>query len=313
MKKYFIIILAAIAGLLSCEKQNLGNPAQEARVNPDEIVFRSDIPVTRATGTSETTTANLSAFNVIAATASGATETAVWTDGAYSKYTVGNEEFFHHAAGGKWWPSEAVSYNFYAANADMTFNGAGTTIAVANCAKDVVAEYVTGVANGTVQHLVFDHILCQLGTVKMKAPEGFTVTGLKVSIKPIEAGTYNMKTNAWTRGSESVDVYIVGTAAAGVDVPTATNTYQSGDNDLWLLPGTYVLTASYTISKGDFSKSYTKSATVSLEQGKNNNLGLPGVNHDEPNIPGPGDDLKEIIFSVTVTPWSDVEVPANFS
>ena len=164
--------------------------------------------------------------------------------------------------------------------------------------------------------LTFNHILCQVGTVDMKAYPGYTVSDLTVTLTPIYAGTYNVTTDTWTRGTAAAAVYVVGSSSAGVSIADGA-TYHSPDNDLWLVPGSYELTTTYTIHKGDWFQTYTKHATVTLVQGQNNNLILPDSdndgNHNDPNIPDPSDDVTDIIFTVEVTPWGNNDVPANFS
>lgn len=305
MKKSLYILGLAVVGLMACNK-----PQEQNAVDFNEIMFTTAAPATRATGVTEVTTNTLTQFNVIASTGT-ASQTPVWSDGVFTGTPGGN------FTGGKYWPAETVSYNFYASNATMTFASSGATIAVSDSDSDIVAEYLEGAAYKTSNALTFDHILCQVGTVTMKAPAGYDVTNLKVSLQPIYSGTYNMKSDAWTRGSASSAVYVVGTANAGVTVPANPQAYVSADNDLWLVPGQYQLTASYTIAKGDWSNSYTKNATVTLLQGVNNNLGLPDTNGDgnfnDPNIPDPSDDVSDIIFTIVVTPWSDRDIPANFN
>ncbi len=303
MKKFFLPVALCAAALVSCNKavDQSADPVMD--LNGAQVVFRM-APETR--GATEVTATTLTSFNVIA-TSGTDSQSSVWTDGVFSGTSGGNY------TGGKYWPSESVTWNFYASNATINFAASGSTITVADCATDVVAEYIEGATYRAANALTFDHILCQLGTVTMKAPATYTVTGLKVSLLPIYAGTYNMKSDAWTRGdavAEANRVYVLGTAAEGVNISTAGGDITSSDNDLWLLPGTYQLKAEYTLNKGDFHKAYVKNATVSLVQGKNNNLGLPGNNN--PNIPDAGNDIADIIFTVSVTPWSNANVPANF-
>ena len=306
MRKSIYLILAAAALLQACTKETGASAPAEGPGEGQAITFVTRSPITRA---AEVTTSNLTSFNVIA-TEGTATQTKIWDDGAFSGTPGGSY------TGGKYWPSAPVSWNFYASNAAMTFAASGATITVSDCGTDIVAEYLEGATYQASNALTFDHILCQIGTVTMKAPDGFTVTDLKVSLQPVYAGSFNMRTGIWSRGAAAgTPVYLIGSSAAGVSVPA--EGYTSPDNDLWLLPGSYQLSASYTIGKGDFEQGYTKHATVVLEQGRNNNLGLPDSDgdgqKDDPNIPDPGNDIKDIIFTVTVTPWSDVDIPASFS
>lgn len=307
-KLLYILPFLALAAV-SCDKGLEKNKAVFTAEQKAQVAFRVNSPATRA---SEVTTATLTQFNVIATTGT-TTQTLVWDDGVFTG-TSGNDY-----TGGKYWPSENVTWNFFASNAPMTFAATGATIAVADCDLDIIADYLEGATYKQSNALGFDHILCQLGTVTMKAPDTFTVTNLKVSLLPITSGTYAVKSIAgteesakragWTRGEAATEpVYVIGSAAAGVDIPAATNTYTSADNDLWLVPGQYQLTATYTITKGDYTANFTALANVTLHQGNNNNLGL---NNGASNIPAPGD-IQEIIFTVEVTPWENLDVPVEF-
>ncbi len=318
MRKYFIYMGIALASLSACNKET----PSVAEYAADEIVFttRASAAETRATGITavgdgQNGTTALTSFNVIATEGTSK----IWDDGVFTGTYGGNY------TGGKVWPSTSVNWNFAACNAPMTYAASGSTIAVTgnDITQDIVAAYLTGATYKASNALTFDHIFSQIGTVKMKAPDGYTVSNLKVSIQPIYQGTYNVtavagstpeqKAQGWTRQSAAAAVYLVGTADAGVTLPAYPDAYTSPDNDLWLLPGQYQLTATYTIRKGDYQATgVEKHANITILQGYNNNLGLPGVNADEPNIPIP-DDITDIIFTVTVTPWGTTEIPANFN
>ena len=306
MKKTLYIIGLCVLALVSCKKQE----SPVLNFDGDEMVFTTRSADTRATGVTEVGngqngTAELTSFNVIATKGTGTNQTAFFTDGVFNGTYNGNY------TGGKYWPAEETTtdvWNFFASNATMEFNPSGATISVTDCTTDVVAEYVSNANYRATNNLSFDHVLCQLATVTMKAPAEFSVNNLVVTIVPVYAGTYNMATNVWTLGSPSTQEVTIfsGNLAEGGQSTSA-------DNDLWLLPGRYQIFASYTIVKGDFSKEYSKSAYVDLVQGQNNHLRLPGPNHDLPNIPEPGDDeFKEITFTVEVTPWGENYVDLNF-
>lgn len=302
---YFAALAVIMAAASSCDKE-VETVAPAVPGASDEITFvtrSADFVETRGTGVTEVTTASLTTFNVIATTGSGS-ETSAWS----AAFSLDGTSY----KGGQYWPDTNPGYHFYASNAAMTFAASGTTIAVADSDTDVVAAYLASPTYKSSNLLTFGHILCQVGTATVKAPAGYTVTGFRLAVSPVYSGTYSMQGATWTPGSPSSAVYLIGTAAAGVDIEGAGGSYTSADNDLWLVPGTYVLTATYTISKGNFSKEYTKTASVALVMGKNNNLVLPGANHDEPNIPDPGDDISDIVFTVEVTPWSNNDIPVTF-
>ena len=304
MKKTLYFLLAGLA-LMACDKQ-----APVASVpDADEISFAMGGEFVSVVGTRATpvTDANLSTLYVTATTGSSS-ETSVFTSAAFTK--SGSSW-----TGGKFWPATNPSYHFYAANTQLTHTASGATVSPSNANTDIVVDYIATPNYKQTNTLALEHIFAQVGTVSMKAPAGYAVTNMKVSLQPVVGGTYNLKSDAWTtRGAAGSATYVLGTASAGVTVSTESSnaTYTGNDNDLWLVPGDYVLTASYTIAKGAYTASVTKTCTVTLQQGKNNNIG-PTVSggQDLPNIPEP-DDVAELTFSVTVTPWSDTHVDANF-
>lgn len=306
MKKVFYFIFIAAAALVACNKQLDDNVAPAGETA--EIVFTMPSEFGFATRATEVTTADVNTIYVNATTGSSS-ETAVFTSSTFTK--SGNDW-----KGGKFWPETDPGYHFYVANVALTHTSSGATVSPSNANTDIVVDYVASPTHKQKTNVVLEHIFAQVGTVSMKAPAGYAVTNMKVSLTPIVGGTYNLKSDAWTsRGSAQSAVYILGNNNSGVTISTESNnsTYTGTDNNLWLVPGSYVLTASYTISKGEYSKNITgKTCTVTLVQGKNNNIG-PTVsgNVDQPNIPEP-DDIAEITFGVTVTPWGDQHVDANF-
>lgn len=303
MKDFRCIIMTACAVLTlqACDKE-----VSPIAAGSGEITFTmgGEFAAAVTTKATQVTTANVGTVYISAVGSShGFTNTEFTLQGDYWK-------------GGKYWPITDPSYKFYACNAALTVGASSATIAPADADTDIVVDYLASPSYKVNNTLTMKHIFAQIGTVTMKAPATFTVTDVKVSLQPITSGTYTLDTDTWSRGSAGEATYIMGTASAGVNLGggdgVAGGSSTSSDNDLWLLPGEYQLTATYTIEKGDYRNSFTKHATVTLVQGKNNNLILPGEGHDEPNIPVP-DDIADVTFSVTVTPWSDVDVSADFS
>ena len=95
-----------------------------------------------------------------------------------------------------------------------------------------------------------------------------------------------MTTNAWTAASSSLSA-------------TAINS----DSDLYLIPGTYTIRASYTVTNGENIQNLNKSATVTLDQGKINTIKctLPRVSVDE------------IKITVSVTAWGSTDKEITLS
>ena len=64
---------------------------------------------------------------------------------------------------------------------------------------------------------------------------------------------------------------------------------------MYLIPGTYTIKVTYTLSKGEWSSTATKSADVTLVQGKINNI-TGTVN----NLGG----ASEIVLSLSISDWT---------
>lgn len=303
MKIRFAIMAIAALAAFSCNKQQ---DRVEASFDPDEILFRA--PATRATVVE---TSNLSTIYVTATTGTGNSEAAVSGFSA-APFTLSGGNW----GGGKFWPATDPSYHFYATNVTspaLAISGGNATIQVQNANTDIVVGYIASPTFRSVNALALGHIFAQVGTVSMKAPAGYAVTNMRISLQPIVAGTYSVKNDTWTRGTAGDATYILG-QQGGVTISTESSnvTYTGTDNDLWLLPGQYQLTATYTITKGAYTANMTKTCNITLVQGMNNNIG-PVVQggQDIPNIPEP-DDISEIQFTVTVTPWGENHVNAEF-
>ena len=310
MKKTLFYFATALVALVACSKEDNPDWPESCAGNEISFIMGGDFAAAVGTrGATPVTTANITSIHVSATTGSSS-ETAVFTSALFEKDGSTWK-------GSKYWPATDPGYHFYAANIEIAHTSSGATVSPSDASTDIVVAYL---ANPTFQQqnaLEMGHIFAQVGTVGMKAPEGYAVTDMKVSIIPRIGGTYNLKSGQWTARGEEQDVtYILGNASAGVTVSTEANneTYTGPDNDLWLLPGEYVLTATYTISKGDYSNAFTKTCTVMLLQGRNNNIGpLVDVTtgKDISNIPTP-DDMSEITIGITVTPWVENHVDAQF-
>ena len=72
--------------------------------------------------------------------------------------------------------------------------------------------------------------------------------------------------------------------------PSASYTHP---NDVWLVPGSYTLTAEWTATKDDYTETFTgKHATVNLTAGKINSISASIVG-----------DATELVLGVSLTPW----------
>lgn len=305
MKKFYFILSIAVLAFVSCNKESrMGSDV----VKSDLIEFSAGEEFVMETRATEVTTASLSQIYVTAVTQTTSgyggqtvTDNAVtnFTNVAFSK--PNNSSNF---SGGKVWPSSDPNYRFYATNVNspaLQNNSGGATIQVSGSsapANDIVVGYLSSPTYKQTNQFTMQHIFCQLGTITLNAPAGYTVRNLKLYFRPMYTGTYNLRSGSWS-GTSAVnsDYYAVGSSSSGVDISTAGGSYNSGDKDLWLIPGTYNMTATYQISTGDYtSPQATKTTSVTLVQGRNNNISGTLVSADV---------ASEIVFTVTVEPWSD--------
>lgn len=239
------------------------------------------------TKATEVTTANLTEFYVTATTGTiGSNETDVFSSVSFTGTPGGAY------TGGKYWPSSDPGYHFFASSLPMTFSASTCTVA-ATTATDVICSYVespTYKANNT---LTFSHILGRVGTLSVSASDGYTLYGLTVKITPKVSGTYNLRTGAGHND---------GTGWSGV-AEGAEATLSSSDNQLYVVPGEYVLTFNYTLTKGDYVEVFTKTATISVLSGVTNNI----------SCTLPSGRAQGITVSVSLTSWSSQDHQPTFS
>jgi len=181
--------------------------------------------------------------------------------------------------GEKWWPAEDPHYHFYASNATLQHSASGANVTVTT-ATDVVCAYLPTPEYNAPNDLTFEHIFARLGTVTLAEPEGYTVNITSVTFTPYISGVYNLRTKAWT----------------GKNTGNTTPLSTTSNNGIWCIPSSYTFTIQYTLSLGDYSKSFTKTSTVFLEAGKINNL----------SGTLPTGDAVSLNFNVTVTPWEAI-------
>lgn len=276
MKRTLFAILAATAALASCQKGELPaaelTPADESGLRP--IVFTAEGGgLDTQVETKATAVTTLSSFYVGCTTGSAGSETSKWNSTEFS----GTTSF----TGGKYWPASNPSYHFYASNAALTFAAAGTTVA-ADGTVDIVTAYLASPTFAASNTLTFNHIYARVGSVSISAAAG-SLSNVSATLKNVATGgTYNLRTGAWTAGTK------------------ADKTVTVGSNDIYVVPGTYALSVTYTLTNGDYSATFTKSGNVTLQQGKINNISATAPNSS-----------TAISFSVTVTAWSSASVSAG--
>ena len=178
-----------------------------------------------------------------------------------------------------------TSYNYYVSNAAITFAASGSTISAVNT-TDVIAGKVT--SKETNPSVKLDHIFARTGTLTLNSQSGYTLSDVSWSIVSKTGGTggtYNIAKNTWT------------------SVTALSSTSLTGSSDLYLVPGDYTLSVTYTLTMGDWKQTFTKKATVTLVAGKVNNISGTAS----------GGNASEISITVTLTAWGQNDITATFS
>ena len=275
------MLVVALLSAVSCSKQ------EQPVWSSDRIAFRAGGPGVdldiRTRTVSETTAATLesSGFYVSAVTGSAGSESSVWNSASFTK----DGTYFE---GDKYWPNSNPSYKFYASSLAITYAAAGSTVNASNT-SDVVCSYMASPTYMSPNTFIFEHIFARIGDVTVSALDGYTITGVSVSITPKTGGVYNMRT-----GSGQSD----GTGWSSLTTGSATNianaTPGTKSNDLYLVPGNYDIAFSWTASKGGYSEAQSRTIkNVAVTGGKVNSFsaGLTGS-------------ASEIEFGVSITPWT---------
>ena len=158
--------------------------------------------------------------------------------------------------------------------------------------NDVLCAYNETPTWKQTNQLTFEHIFARLGLCTITAPAGYTGSNLSVTVKPKVSGNYNLRTGAWS-----------GTVNASGDV-TITTSFDGGGsvNDIYLVPGRYTIKASYTLSKGTYSQDFSRSASVEVQPGKINLI----------TATLPEGEATDLLFSVTVSPWTNCTLTPSF-
>lgn len=278
-----LIVSLAAAFILGCSKEG-------ARLESDgQILFNVDrsFEAQVETKATEVTTANLTGFYVTATTGTiGSNETAAFSSVSFTGTPGGAY------TGGKYWPSSDPGYHFYASSLPMTFSAGACTVA-ATTTTDVICSYVASPSYKKSNSLTFSHILGRLGTLSVTPPGGYTLSGLTVKITPRVSGTYNLRSGAGHND---------GTGWSGVAEGTEA-TLSSSDNQLYVVPGEYVLTFNYTLTKGDYVEVFTKTGTISVLSGVTNNI----------SCTLPSGRAQGITVSVSLTSWGSQDHQPTFS
>lgn len=303
MKKYIIpfILLSVVA----CEKQFTGSDIiAEDSTEPIVIgVTGDDLSAVVYTKATEVTSVP-SSVNWLATsgTINTAGEAKKYNNKAVSLATE-NGKITGHT--GYYWPSTNTSYNFYvcynaeSSNAISFTAGTGATIS-ANTNKDVLAAKGTATWKSTLD-MNLQHIFARTANLILNTQSGYDLSDVSWTIKSNTgggtAGTYNITKGTWS-GQTALAQTAIGAADAG-NTSASKSTHTS---DMYLIPGSYRVDITYTLTKGDYTETFTKGADITLVAGKKNTITATAV----------GGTATEIIITVSLTAWgtNSITIPS---
>ena len=296
-KNHLLIGLAAIAaGLTACNNEGLDNKhfvSDSAEIRFVTNPFRLDV-------FSKATVVNASSlqagFNVSCVKGPAGSDTEVWSSYPFVYDNATGSWKGQNA--GKWWPSNDESYRFYAvfpSSYAMSYSAGGPTIQASN-AHDIVTAYMASSTFKTVNTLNFEHIFARLNNVTVSAAGGYSLSEIDIRIVPKTGGTYNLFAGAGYADGTGWSELTTGSSTGIANAEPGTR-----ENDIYLVPGTYTLTASWKATKGNYTRTFSDmQVDVSLVGGKINNL-----------VAALAGEATELNLGVDIDNWSDNSINAG--
>lgn len=277
----FFVVLAVVSVFISCNKEDKVSVSSE----PQEIILACegdgmDMEVqTKATAI----TSVPATLYWGASTGSAGSETQKWA--AASASTSSNQ-----IKTGKYQTASPTAYNFYVANQSFSIAASATTMTVANNNTDILSARVSSSSTAVTMNL--GHIFARTGTLTLNPQDGYSLSNVSWKIVGASdingtAGTYNMTTGTWTSSSAKI----------------TSQTAITSSSDMYLIPGTYTIYVTYTLTKGDYVATFTKHGNVTLEQGKVNSITGTAI----------GGTANEIVLTCSVTAWGSANQTLTLS
>lgn len=276
MKKYSILLSLFALIAVSCNKEEtpkaVSDVPQEIILNVNGAGIEADVQ-TRVTAVSSIPTS----LYFAGTKGSGSSQTSKWS--STSKSVSSNS-----ISTGYYQTNPATAYNYFLSNISMSSSASGCTITADGSSTDAVAG-VTKASSSVNPSVTLNHIFARTGSVSLTSEDSsYSISGASITIQSTSGtgykGTYNIYSGTWS------------------NVTALSATSLTSSSDLYLVPGTYTISGSCTLSKGDYSKSISGSTTVTLTAGKINNIGIKFK----------GGDAQQIVVSVTLNSWGTTSV-----
>lgn len=278
MKNLSAFILVAALVTVSCNKDIVQQPIDSA---PREIVLTVDGSGIEADVTTRTTAVSSvpSSLYFAGTTGSNSSQSNKWSCVSKSVSSGKINTGYYQTA----YPT---TYNYYLSNVSMSYGASGYTISADGTSTDAIAGVTTSYSSSP--SVSMTHIFGRTGSISASC-SGYNVSNLSVTIKSNSGagykGTYNIYSGTWS------------------SVTALSSTALTSSSDLYLVPGSYTITASATRSKGDYSGTVSGSTTISLAAGKIHDI----------EIVFTGDPAQPITISVTLIPWSTTTVTGTIA
>lgn len=187
---------------------------------------------------------------------------------------------------GKYWPLDAT-FDYMVSN--VAFYTSTGVISASND-TDIVVGTASGVTSNSCT-VTLNHIFARTATLTLNTQTGYDLSDVswKIKSKGDDTGT--------------AGTYTIGSGWGAAASAALTEQAFTSSSDLYLIPGSYTVTVSYKLTKGDYQETFTKSADVTLIAGKKNSITGTAV----------GGNATEIMFNVSVSPWTDNDVALTLS
>ena len=278
MKKSIVYLLGLLAiAFVSCQKWS---GEETGAAGPEIILGVEEDGLDFSTKATAITALPSSLY--WGATTGTSTEAAKWSSASASVSSS-------RISTGKYQTSTPTAYNYYVSNVALSV-GANTTVTASNT-TDVICGRAASTSS-TTPSVALGHIFARTGTISFTAPSGYTASNVSYTIVGQStingtAGTYNLKTGAWTAASTKL----------------STATALTASSDMYLIPGTYTIKCTFTLTRGDFSKTYTQSGNVTLVQGKVNNITVTTASAE----------ANQIVINLSLTAWANNAISLTVS
>lgn len=302
MKKFILVPMTVLA-LMACNRVALDpTDGQERKISFDAggPAMEANISTKAAPSVNTATQVQSGGFAVNCVTVSSTNDVEVWSN-AHFVYESTPAKY----EADKWWPNSNPSYKFYAVfphTYSMTFAVGGPTISVTDANSDgwadndIICAFMGSPTYKTANTFNFEHIFARLCSVTVSAVSPYTISGVSIKITPKIGGTYNVKTGSGQTGDTGWSAPVSGSATE-----IANSTPGTKSNNIYLLPGTYEVTATWTATKGNYSQTFSNiKKNLTFVRGKQNNITV--------SFTGNG---TEIQFGVSVADWGTNAVAAG--